>query len=206
MPEEVFLEVEQGRTQPDAAGIIVVDEDVGLKVGLDEDRVFVEGRDPGQDVPRRDGFARQVVADGDADVVKVAHHEQRRDVVEEVGQAEQAVNLFLRREGQGLEKRSWDGQPVGGGVHLVLGKAQVPRADVLLSKEFNFFKPNDLGGDVDFAMGNLAAFQLFLVEDVQDLNFGVVDGVGEIIDVSLLDVGLALFEITKGAASMTLRP
>jgi hypothetical protein len=56
--EEVLLQVEKSRAQPDAAGKVVVDEDIGLEVGLDENRILVEFRHPAGDVPRRDGLAR----------------------------------------------------------------------------------------------------------------------------------------------------
>jgi len=97
--------------------------------------------------------------------------EQRRDMVEEVGQAEEAVDLFLRREGQGLDESGGNGQPVGGGVHLVLGQAEVADADVFLGEELDLLEPDDLGGDVDLAVGDMAAGESFLVEDVQDLDF-----------------------------------
>src|SRR4030042_1847442 len=115
--------------------------------------------------------------------------------MEEVGQTEQAVDLLLRGEGQGLEERGGDGQPVGGGVHLVLGEAKVSGADILLGEELDLFETDDLGGDMDLAMGDQTALQLFLVEDVKDLDLRVIDGVGEVIDVGLLDVGLALLEV-----------
>jgi hypothetical protein len=37
--EEVLLQVEKGRAQPDAAGKVVVDEDIGLELGFDEEDV-----------------------------------------------------------------------------------------------------------------------------------------------------------------------
>jgi hypothetical protein len=49
--EEVFFQLEERWAQPDAAGIVVVDEDIGLEVGLDKDRILVEGGDTGKDVP-----------------------------------------------------------------------------------------------------------------------------------------------------------
>jgi len=195
VPEEVLFQVEQGGAQPDAARIVIVDKNIGLEFGFDKNGILVEGRDPGKDVPRRHGLARQVIADGDADVVKVAHHEQRRDVVEKVGQSEQAVDLLLRGEGQGLEEGGGDGQPVGGRVHLVLGKAQVSGADIFLGEELDLFEPDDLSSDMDLAMRDQAAFQLLLVEHVQDLDLGVIDGVGEIVNIGFLDVGLALLEV-----------
>jgi len=100
-------------------------------------------------------------------LVEVAHHEQRRDMVQEVGQAENSVDLFFRGEGQELYERSGDGQPVGGGVHLVLGKAEVAGPDIFLSEELDLLEPDDLGGDVG-AVGDVAAGEPPLVEDVHE--------------------------------------
>ena len=91
--------------RPMPPGIVVVDEDVGLEVRLGEDRapargwILAAGPRGGMDSPGR------VVADRDADVVEVAHEEERRDVVEDVGQAVEAVDLLLGVEGQRLEER-----------------------------------------------------------------------------------------------------
>ncbi len=60
--EEVLLQVEKRRAQPDAAGEVVVDEDVGLELRPDEDQILVEGSDPKGEVPGRHGLAGQVVA------------------------------------------------------------------------------------------------------------------------------------------------
>jgi hypothetical protein len=80
-------------------------------------------------------------------------------------------------------------------VHLVLGEAQVSGADILLGEELDLFETDDLGGDVDLAVRDQAAFQLLLVEDVKDLDLRVIDGVGEVIDVGLLNIGLPFFEV-----------
>ena len=58
-----------------------------------------------------------------------------------------------------------------------------------------FLKPDDLGGDVDLAVADVEAVEPVLVEVVQDLDLGVVDGVGVVVDVGLLDVGLALLVV-----------
>ena len=80
-------------------------------------------------------------------------------------------------------------------MHLVLRQAQVAGADVLHGVELDLFEADDLGRDMDLAVAAVEAVEVFLVEDVEDLDLGVVDGVGVIIDVGLLDVGFALVVI-----------
>ncbi len=67
--EEILQQFEKGGAQADAAGIVVVDEDVGLEVGLDEDRILVDSGDTRKEIARRHGLSRQVVADRNADGV-----------------------------------------------------------------------------------------------------------------------------------------
>ena len=73
MLEELLLEQEEGRAQADAAGEVVVDEDVGFEILDRDDGALLARARPGRDVTGRQGFAGRVVADGDPDVVDVAH-------------------------------------------------------------------------------------------------------------------------------------
>ena len=113
-------------------------------------------------------------------------------MVEKVGQAEKAVYLLLRGEIQAMEDLGGDGQPEGGGVHFILGQAQVSGADIFHGVEFNFFETDDLGSDVDFSVRDGTFFELLFSKDVKDFDFSVVNGVGEVINVSSSDIGLSL--------------
>jgi hypothetical protein len=81
-------------------------------------------------------------------------------------------------------------------VHLVLRKTEVACANVFHGVEFDFLEADDLGFDMDLAVGDGTFRQVFLVEDIEDFDLGVIDGIGEIIDICFLDVGFFVISRT----------
>ena len=94
-----------------------------------------------------------------------------------------------------MENSGWNSQPIGCCVHFVLGEAQIARSHVLHGVKFYFFKAHNLGRHMNFSMGKDACVHFVLLEYIQDLDLGVVDGIRIIIDICLFHIGFSLFVV-----------
>ena len=100
--EQPVVEPVERLGEPDAARVVVVDEDVRLVVVARRRLVRAPGRarpEP-QQPPLDPRLALAVVAEGDAEVVAVAHQEERRQLAERVGERHDAVAPLLEAVGQ----------------------------------------------------------------------------------------------------------
>ena len=82
----------------------------------------------------------------------VAHQQQLRDLLHRERQADHAVTAIVRRVRQRVHDRERHLEPVGGGVHLLLGQIELARADVLVGLEADLLEADDARHDVDFAV------------------------------------------------------
>src|SRR6266571_6723452 len=98
--------------ESDAARVVVVDEYTGFIVEPRRRRLLAQtGPSPASLHAR---LALPVVAESHAQIVAVAHEEQRRELAERVAERDHAVAALLAAEGQAGERLARDGQPVGG--------------------------------------------------------------------------------------------
>ena len=142
--EQQRVHVEQRPAEADAAGIVVVDEDVRLR------RRAPSGTPSAAARARR--TLERAAVDREADVVAVAHQQQLRDVLHRERQADDAVAPVVAAERQRRHDRRRNRQPVRRRVHLLFGQIQLARADVLVGVELDLLEPDDARDDVDFAV------------------------------------------------------
>ena len=79
--------------------------------------------------------SRLAGVDRQAEVAPVAHQQQLRDLLHRERQADHAVTAIVRRIRQRVDDRERHLEPVGGGVHLLLGQIELAGADVLVGVE-----------------------------------------------------------------------
>lgn len=101
--QELGLQVEKGRAQPYASGEVVVDKDIGFKIDFRKIRLGLFHLDGERNAAGRKRFSCGVVANRNAHIMDVAHHEKRGHLVHAVGQAEEAVDLLFGRKGEDME-------------------------------------------------------------------------------------------------------
>ena len=78
-------------------------------------------------------------------------------------------------------------EPERGGVHLLFGHGEVAGTDVFEGVELYLLEADDLAVDADFAPAGVVEG----IEFGENLNLGVVDGVGEVVTFDGADVGFA---------------
>src|SRR5438477_844851 len=123
--EELVVHAVQGLAESDAAGIVVVHEDLRGK-----------GVRP---------LFRLVGRNRDADVVTIAHQQQLRHLPHRIRQSDDAVTTIIGRIWQRAHDRWRNRQPIGRRVQLLLRQIQLAGADVLVRIELDLLEPYDAG-------------------------------------------------------------
>ncbi len=181
--------------EADTAGISVEQ----VQIGLEE--FFCAGsrgifHTDGSEIFHRRSRRWGTLADGGAEIPAVAHEQERGDSFEGMEEPEHARLTFTDGVRERLEQRALESDPVGGGVHFVFGEFERTGADVFVGEEFDFLEPDDLGADENVAVGTGCRFiRAFTGGDFQDADLRVADGIGVVIDIDLLHVRFALFEV-----------
>src|SRR5579872_177927 len=135
------------------------------------------------------GSSRDVFGDGNAQVVRIAHHQQRSDGFQQRADADQAV-LFVGRRQIGQKARR-EVQPERSGVHLLLGHREISGAHVFHGVELHFLEPDNLAIQTDIAVSSASHSDVARLEFFELLHLRVVDRVGEVIRIDRPDVSFA---------------
>ena len=191
---QVAVHPEQRLAEADAAGVVVVDEHPGLVAVLESRRPRRGGPRGGGRLPVLRGLPRG--ADGDADVARVAHQQQLRDLAHGVRHPHHAVPAVVAAERQRGHELPRDRQPVRRRVHLALGKVELARPDVLVRVELDLLEPHDARHDVHVAVRRERPGPLARRGGrVERRDAAVRDGVGVVVAVDVPDVRLAALEV-----------
>jgi len=87
-----------------------------------------------------------------ANVLPIAHQEQLRHLPHRKRQAHHAVTAIVRRERKRRHDRHRYGQPIRGGMHLLFGKVELSRSNVLVRVELDLLETDDAGRHVYLAV------------------------------------------------------
>ncbi len=145
-------------------------------------------------------WSRRPFADGRSQIAAIAHEQQCRDRGECVEQPKHATLALVDAVRQRFEQRSFQCDPVRRGVHFVFGELELAVANVLIGEKFYFLEAHDLRADQDVAVRPRirvsGAFGSFgRPRGFENAHLRVADRVGVVIDVYLLDISFAFFEV-----------
>src|SRR5690348_15405217 len=141
---------------------------------------------------------RRAFADRCAEITTVAHEQEGSHRGKSMQQSEHAALTLAHAVGQGIEQWPFQSDPVGSGVHLVLGKLELAIPNILVGKEFYLLEAHDLRTDKNIAVGMRTGGRgrcNVRFGCLEDADLRVANCIGVVVDVHLLYISLAFFEI-----------
>ena len=146
---------------------------------------------------------RRALADGRAEVARVAHQQQRGDGFQGVEQAEHAALAVAHGKGKRFHERAFERQPERRRVHFVFGQFELSVADVFVGEKFDFLEADHLRSNQHVAVGarglrvGAARLDALARRAFQHAHLRIANGVGVVVHIDALHVRFALLEIQR---------